>query len=271
MDCFYGKGRISTDSISDEYIFVNNFGYTRQVDCNLCTKREKGRLDYQIIYIDKGYGHFLIQDKFQKVDKGKVVLLHPGEKNHYKFSSDSASDYYWIHFSGSGVANILAGLRLCGNVFEVGDFFEFRSTIDSMSRASATADFTTEAFVSSCIYMLLVKISKRVYVKESSIHAILARMQNEKLSTLTNSDYAKMCNLSEYHFLRKFKKITGTTPHRYLAEITVNKAVELLRDTNLNVSEIAELLGFEDSLYFSRFFKKETGFSPTNYIKRIAM
>lgn len=267
MDCFYGKGCLNTDKISEEYISVNNFGYAKHIDQNLCIKRSEGRHDYQIIYIDKGYGYFLIEDNFDKVESGNIILLRPGEKNHYEFYSDSLTDYYWIHFSGYGVPELLSSLKLQGSIFSVGDFFEFEKMIESMGQATAIADFTTDIFLSSCIYMLLAKISKNVYFPENPINKILVRMQNEKLNSLTNSDYARMCNLSKYHFLRTFKKHKGMTPHQYMVKITINKAIELLSDTNLNISEISQILGFEDQLYFSRFFKKETGFSPKNYIK----
>ncbi len=126
MDCFYGKGDLSTDNISEEYISVNNFGYVGHIDQNLCVKRNKGRLDYQIIYIDKGYGYFLIENKFDKVESGNIILLRPGEKNHYEFYSDSLTDYYWIHFSGYGVPELLTGLKLYGSTFSVGVFMNLR-------------------------------------------------------------------------------------------------------------------------------------------------
>ena len=264
MECFYGKGSVSTDKTSSEYISVNNFGYTKDINQDLCLIRNSGRLDYQIIYIDKGYGCFLIDNNLVKMESGNIILLRPGEKNHYKFYADSHTDYYWIHFAGFGVSELLTKLKLTKSVFEVGPFCEYINSIESMSKAVASEDFTTEAFLSSCIYMLLTQISKRINVPKTPINKVLVRMQNENLNTLTNSDYAKICGLSEYHFLRTFKKTTGLTPHRYMVKITIDKAIELLTDTNLNISEIANLLGFEDSLYFSRLVKKETGCSPKN-------
>ncbi len=86
--------------------------------------------------------------------------------------------------------------------------------MESMTRATATVDFTTEAFLSSCIYMLLIQISQRIYITENPMNKVLIRMQSEKLNSLTNSDYAQMCNLSKYHFIRTFKKIAGMTPHQ---------------------------------------------------------
>lgn len=265
MESYYGRGTVSTDKTSDEFIRVNNFGYNKRINQNICTIRENGRVDYQIIYIDKGYGNFLLADKFVKVESGSIIILPPFEKNHYEFSSDSLSDYYWIHFTGVGVPNLLKKLRIGGNIFEVGDFHEFRDVITSMAKATVIEDFTTDSYLSSCIHMLLSQLSKRLHIPKNPLHKVLTYMQNNNINTISNNDCAQVCGLSEYHFIRTFKKVTGVTPHRYMAEITVNKAIELIADTNLNMSEIAHMLGFEDSLYFSRFFKKETGHSPKNF------
>ena len=91
-------------------------------------------------------------------------------------------------------------------------------------------------------------------------------MQTDFQNRLTNKDYAKICGVSEYHFIRKFKAETGLTPLQYKTKIVIKKAIDLLETTNLNISEISRMLGFEDSLYFSRVFKKETGTSPKKYI-----
>ena len=267
MECFYARGSLSTDKTSNEYISVNNFGYNKNVNQDLSIIRKDGRLDYQLLYIDKGYGRFLLDEEFVRADSGSLIILRPGQKNHYEFSSDSFSDYYWIHFTGYGIPEIIEKLKLDASIFNVGDFFEFKDIIDSMSKATVVEDFITDTYLSSAVYMLLSQASKRIYVPDTPLRKVLTHMQNETVNTLSNVDYAQMCRLSEYHFIRAFKKCTGLTPHKYMAKITVNKAIELLTNTNLNISEIADMLGFEDSLYFSRFFKKETGYSPKNYIK----
>ena len=113
---------------------------------------------------------------------------------------------------------------------------------------------------------LLSTVSRSIYITDSPIHRIIEQIQRDKFDSMSNNDYAKMCGLSEYHFIRKFKKITGLTPHRYKAKQAVNKAIEMLTNSNLNISETAYALGFNDSLYFSRLFKKETGLSPQKYL-----
>ena len=52
---------------------------------------------------------------------------------------------------------------------------------------------------------------------------------------------------------------------RYVAELQVQRAKELLTDSTLPVLEIAEAVGIRNPYYFSRFFKKQTGMSPSDY------
>ncbi len=267
MISYYGKGYLNTDKKSEDYLSVNNFGYTKEIDVDVCIRREYGRLDYQIIYIDRGEGRFLVDGELTDIKSGHVVLICPGEKNHYEFLKGSYTDYYWIHFTGKGVASLLSRLNLSEKIFNVGDFYPFKKTMEDMAKAVASKDFTTEDYLSSSIYMLLSLISKRVHSPENPMDKVILYMQSKNMNEINNSDLAKMCNLSEYHFLRSFKSLKGMTPHRYIAELTKSKSIELLSDTTLSVSEIASSLGFSDSLYFSRFFKKETGASPKNYIK----
>lgn len=94
---------------------------------------------------------------------------------------------------------------------------------------------------------------------------VIKAIQNDSKNSLTNSDLAKVYGMSEYHFIRKFKSYTGYTPHKYKTKLIVEKAIDLLQKTNLNITEVAEILGFDDSLYFSSLFKKEIGVSPQNF------
>jgi YesN/AraC family two-component response regulator len=58
------------------------------------------------------------------------------------------------------------------------------------------------------------------------------------------------------------------TPVEYLIRHRIGKAASLFKEENLSVGEVSEMTGFADSNYFSRQFKKKTGFSPREYKKR---
>ena len=80
------------------------------------------------------------------------------------------------------------------------------------------------------------------------------------------SDIAKECYVSEPHFCRVFKNITGETPITYINNLKINKAISLMKNSNLSIKQISETVGFEDYTYFCRCFKKIIGSSPKAYL-----
>lgn len=69
------------------------------------------------------------------------------------------------------------------------------------------------------------------------------------------------------HFICKFKQYYGVTPKAYLSKVKIQKAKELLLGTDMLSREIANVMGFNDELYFIHFFKKQTGFTPQQFRK----
>ncbi|WP_439528731.1 helix-turn-helix transcriptional regulator [Pannonibacter sp.] len=78
----------------------------------------------------------------------------------------------------------------------------------------------------------------------------------------TVADYADFLSVSRARLTSAVKRVTGRTPLALMHERLVIEAETLLADSNLQVSEIAETLGFKDAGYFNRFFKRETGRPP---------
>ena len=75
----------------------------------LPTYRPRGRLDYQIIYITAGCGHFHFDNVNNEtiVPAGNIVLYRPKELQKYEYYGEDKTEVYWIHFTGSNVKNIL--------------------------------------------------------------------------------------------------------------------------------------------------------------------
>ncbi len=267
MQQHYYYYKCTDKKVTDKYLYVNNFGYTKDISNGQKNIRKEGRLDYQILYIDKGYIYFLINGKMEKIDSGHVVILHPEQPNYYIISQDMSTDFYWIHFTGYGVCALLKELHLEENVYKTGEFHEFIGTLETMMSIGAINNFFNDTYFSSYLHALLSETAKKVYYKNGVFDKVLLKMQNSTMDTLNNAELAKMCNMSESHFIRAFKKTTGKTPHQHMMKLTIDKAVELFSTTTMSVTEIALFLGFTDPLYFSKFFKKNIGMSPKKYIK----
>jgi AraC family transcriptional regulator len=84
---------------------------------------------------------------------------------------------------------------------------------------------------------------------------------------LTLDELAASVTLSRYHFARRFRASTGTTPHEYVLQQRVARAQTLLIRTNYPLLDIAVICGFADQSHFNRVFKKHTGVPPGHYRK----
>lgn len=82
---------------------------------------------------------------------------------------------------------------------------------------------------------------------------------------LALEEIASAAYLSEYHFARLFKQITGVTPHVYLANVRLEHARRLLSETSLPISEIATRVGYQSQSHFTKVFKSITGVTPRLY------
>jgi len=89
---------------------------------------------------------------------------------------------------------------------------------------------------------------------------------NQIISLSQMAQYAKM---SVRNFSRRFKQATSLTAQQYLVKIKLEKAQELLKQSNLSTSQIADKTGFDDPAYFSRVFKKHFDCSPGEYRKLV--
>jgi len=76
---------------------------------------------------------------------------------------------------------------------------------------------------------------------------------------------ARIAQISEAHFIRRFRATFGETPHRYLQRRRVERSMFLLRETDRSVTEICLDVGFTSLGSFSRTFREIVGRSPTDY------
>ncbi len=100
-------------------------------------------------------------------------------------------------------------------------------------------------------------------VIESAVTFINEHVQHK----LSIADVAIRTGLSYVQFVRRFTAYAGMPPSEYLAAIRVKKAESLLADTSLLVKEVAAACGFENEYYFSNFFKKHKGLTPSGFRK----
>jgi AraC-like DNA-binding protein len=105
-------------------------------------------------------------------------------------------------------------------------------------------------------------VDRRIRLAVELMHAHMHR-------DLPLEEIASAAHLSPFHFARLFKKLTGATPHAYLASLRAARAQALLAETDLPVTEIGARVGYMSSSHFARAFRQATGISPRAYRKAL--
>ena len=245
----------------------------------LPTWRPRGRLDYQLLYIASGKAHFHFDEKEQVVTAGHMVLYRPKEPQKYIYYGDDQTEVYWVHFTGGNVKNILRSYGLTDDkrVFYCGSGLDyqniFRTMINELQMCKENYAEMLEMYLRQIFIML-----KRYFANTLETHNTHIVEEIDKATIYFNEHYSEDISIDEYAqnnhfsvswFIRHFKQCTGSTPMQYILSKRIYNAEILLHDSTYNVTEIAEIVGYDNPLYFSRIFKKVKGLSPSEYRKII--
>lgn len=258
----------SSNYLSEEYLKMNRCGWSEYDVTNHSTKRPNGRADYNIIYIRAGNVTF----GDSSVSEGNMYLYRPGEPQYYTMET-KGTKIFWIHFSG----------YLADKLFKDTSFSRFKALFPKEFENFClrtikkyyvqTLDELTEMEVTGELLALLSRIAFSLknphYAPDKRIEKVITHIHNNLTEELSNEKYAQMCQLSKAYFIYKFTAETGVSPQRYRTNLLLDKSLSLLKETDLKINEISDMLGIEDGLYFSKLFKKRFNISPSQYRKTV--
>ena len=123
------------------------------------------------------------------------------------------------------------------------------------SLISLAIELTTEVrnflINTKCKSPLIKNVCEYLYINSSKNISIL--------------DLSKKYSVNEFYLAHLFKNETGQGIHEYIERIRINKAEQMLKDSTLTISEIANLVGYVDNNYFTKVFKKRNKITPSKY------
>ena len=228
----------------------------------LPTYWKKGRRDYQILYVASGKAHFW----FNGIEEIVEIWSH-----------GALPAMFWIHFTGYDVKNILEyhGISLDQHVFYSGTLPEYKMLFRKIIRELQQCEDGYEGYIASLFNNILLLVSRQQQNGENYIVTIPEEIEmavsyfNENYNTkISVAQYAESLHISTNWFIRNFKQHMKISPAQYLLSLRMVNAQSLLENTDYSVGEVAEIVGYDNQLYFSRVFKKEYGVSPAQYRKQ---
>ncbi|WP_413698621.1 helix-turn-helix transcriptional regulator [Psychromonas sp. KJ10-10] len=114
---------------------------------------------------------------------------------------------------------------------------------------------------------LKLNFAQEQQVAETRLDHAFTKVEQALHQPWTVASIAELCHYSEPHLFRLCNKQYGVGPKQKLQQMRIEKAKQLLLDTQWPVNEVAQRLGFSDAHNFSNFFKKFVGVSPKGYRK----
>ena len=122
-------------------------------------------------------------------------------------------------------------------------------------------EWFSEKIMSACRNV----VSKREERSGDIIRTAKKYIEDHFDKDISLDDVSRVVNISPYYFSKVFKEESGLNFIEYLTNIRIDKAKELLENSNLSIKEICVSCGYTDPNYFSRSFKKNVGVTPTEY------
>lgn len=144
--------------------------------------------------------------------------------------------------------------------------------LESLDIYEKAAEVSTLSEAYNWVYKVVLNILDAVKeasleASESGIDKAIDFIRKHYYEDISLRDVAKEVYLSESYLSRKLKKVKGISFVEYITKLRMEKAVELLKEPNVKITEVALSLGYPDYRYFSQTFKKHTGYSPSEFIK----
>ncbi len=231
------------------------------------------------MYIASGKAHFYF-DKSEKdtvVSAGQMVLYRPKEPQKYVYYGSEQTEVYWVHFTGHNVTNILRhyGITSGMRVLDTGTSLEYSRIFKQMIQELQRCPTHYPELLTLLLLELLIQIHRQTgrdrrqkdpYL-DAEMELALQYFNENYNREISIEAYAASRGMSVSWFIRNFKQYTKTTPMQYLVERRITNAQVLLETTSYSIAEIGSIVGYENSMYFSRIFKKQKGVSPSEYRK----
>lgn len=268
MTVWDGNKHDTTNFTTDKFLQVNSCGF-QNAPSDHSVIRKNGRVDYHILLIANGICEVLHKGKIHTLTVGNLVLYAPYEEQQYAFKTDSAS--LWCHFAGTAVSEILNSCNMQSGVYTLEpNKYISEAFIEVIQRFHQQG---RENFASASLLELIYNIQEanqahKPYEKKYDLlQPVLTYINMNYDKPITLDMLAKKFGYSKSGFSHIFSKTLGTSPIKYINDIRLNSACEMLSSTNLSISAIAITCGFNDPLYFSRLFFKKYKTTPSEYRK----
>ncbi len=257
-------------------LYVTDLGFFPNAQYHY-VNRERGSAGWVIIFCTGGSGTVIVDDTTYHLHQYSLIIMPPGIKHTYYASKDDPWDIYWLHFRGKLAEEYVNVSPKQAHFIDHLTNEQVNSTMRQFWQMikSFIPGFSYDAvfYVSQVLGVLLATLAMDEakastqgsnYV-DAAIHYIYQHIDEP----IKLADVANALGISTSYLSRKFREVVNASVIAFITSIKMKRASHYLQYTNVPIQQVARRLGYTDSYYFSRVFKKEFGLSPQHFRNRL--
>ncbi|MCA0755129.1 AraC family transcriptional regulator [Paenibacillus sp. N4] len=227
----------------------------------------------KLYFILEGEGWIRIGGKDYYPKPGQLFLMPVNSKLSFSALNDRPYLKYWCHFQmTAGPFDLFQwiGVPLCINVTDPDKLTAlFKDLVSCSRQRTVIARLREKALLLEIVSLFLEHVPLRILQHRSgelSRLSVIQQLVDDRLHEgITVDQMAEAVHLHPNYFIAYFKKHFGVPPLKYVNRKRTERAKQLLVTTPLSIKEIAGRTGFKETNHFTKFFRKETNLSPTEY------
>lgn len=290
MQAIDKKIKLYIDEIHPNLRFINLF------QCNPgYLSGERLLYDYYFLYVHKGKGTIVIGENKYDAATGDLFFCSPGvlnsiyaddndpflltginfdfTQNHRSvklpfpiqkdfFQPDKVTEYVeFVDFEGfSDRINLIGETNISGLIYKM---------IQGYREQKKFWDLSTGGMLQTFIITIIQCITQKGAGSDWAYigNGIIKYVSENYMHNITNQTIAERFHYHPDHINRIVLSYTGMTLKQYIINLRIRKAIDLLINTDADMSKIASSIGYESVYYFSRIFRKKVGYAPTHFRK----
>ena len=228
----------------------------------------------ELFYIVGGKGQFLIEDQLYPVNANNLVIINPNVPHTEVSLNAQPLEYIVLGIDG---IELVTGETSNGQ-FNILDHFEsvevsscLRNILREMELKNTGYEDICQAYMEILIIRLMrsielaVPTDPQLGIGNRQCAAVKRYIDLHFKESLTLEHLAEEAHMNKYYLSHTFKREYGISPINYMISKRIEESKYLLAETDLSLSQIAQLLGFSSLSYFSQVFRRTQSVSPMEY------
>lgn len=250
---------------------VYNTGFQK---CEPCYQWGPGIRDHYLIHhIISGKGFYQVGGKTYELHEGDTFLVYPQTEIAYYADTDDPWEYAWVGFNGSDAAIILKATDFSESspvlpTSELKDSIKKHLLGIYDARGNSFVDsveMTGRLYCTLALFMKNSNSTEQLNTAGNYVQTAISYISANYSYPITVEDIAGYVGVSRSHLFRSFETVLQKSPKEYLTAFRIKQASYLLEHSSLSVAAVANSVGFDNGLYFSKTFRKAVGMAPRDF------